>query len=36
MLIARITVAGAMALPSQLKENLNIILQESVEITESS
>ena len=36
MPIARIIVAGAMATTSQLKENLNIKLQEFVEITESS
>ena len=36
MLIAHTTVAGATAITSQLKENLRIKLQESVEITESS
>ena len=35
MLIARTTVAGAMAVISQLKENINIKLQESIEITDS-
>ena len=36
MLIAHTTVAGAMVVMSQLKENLKIKLQESIEITESS
>ena len=36
MPIDHTTVAGAMAVISQLKENLNIKLQESIEITESS
>ena len=35
MPITHTTVAGAIAVTSQLKENLNIKLQESVEITES-
>ena len=35
MLITRTTVAGTMAIISQLKENLNVKLQESLEITES-
>ena len=35
MPIARTTVAGAMAITSQLNENLKIKLQESIEITES-
>ena len=34
MPIAPTTVAGAMAVTSHLKENLNIKLQDSVEITE--
>ena len=35
MLLTCTTVAGATAVTSQLKENLNIKLQESVEITDS-
>ena len=35
MPIARITVAGAMAVASQLKANPKIKLQESIESTES-
>ena len=35
MLITRTTVAGAIAVTSQLKGNLNIRLQESLEIIES-
>ena len=35
MPIAHTTVAGAVAITSQLKENLTIHLQESVEIIES-
>ena len=36
MPIAHTTMAGAMALTIQFKENPNIKLQESIEITESS
>ena len=36
MSIACPTVAGAATVTSQLKKNLNIKLQESIEITESS
>ena len=35
MAITRTTVAGAMTVEIQLKENLNIKLKEAVEITES-
>ena len=35
MPIARTTVAGVTAVTSQLRENLKIKLQESIEITES-